>query len=88
MSITYDFVVEISYGTRRILILRIISSLAPEEVEKFFSSEEARIRERFPAFEGAITVEQSVRDQLALISRITVDRSGDFVNRDGTNVEG
>ncbi|KLO10732.1 NAD-binding protein [Schizopora paradoxa] len=60
----------------------------PEEVEKFFSSEEARIRERYPAFEGAITVEQSVRDQLALISRITVDRSGDFVNRDGTNVEG
>ncbi|KLO10731.1 NAD(P)-binding protein [Schizopora paradoxa] len=60
----------------------------PEEVEKFFSEAEAKIREKFPSYEGSITVEQSVRDQLALISSVTIDRSGDFVNRDGKNVEG
>jgi len=59
----------------------------PEEVDKFFDGEVARIRKRFPQFEGAITVEQSVRDQLELISRVTIEQSGDFVNRDGSDAE-
>ncbi|KLO10723.1 NAD(P)-binding protein [Schizopora paradoxa] len=62
--------------------------LAPEEVEKFFSEAEAKVREKFPKYEGAITVEQAVRDQLAVIASVTIDRSGDFVSRTGTNVEG
>jgi len=58
-----------------------------EEVDEFFAREEDRIRQGFPQFEGAITVEQSVRDQLSLISKITIDQSGDFVNRDGSDME-
>ncbi len=58
-------------------------------MDEFFAREEVRIRQGFPQFEGAITVEQSVRDQLSLvlISRITIDQSGDFVNRDGSDME-
>ncbi|KLO10733.1 NAD(P)-binding protein [Schizopora paradoxa] len=59
----------------------------PDEVDKFFAKEEERIRQQFPQFEGSITVEQSVHDQLALISRVTIDQSGAFVNRDGTDLE-
>lgn len=56
-------------------------------MDEFFGREEARIRQRFPEFEGPITVEQSVHDQLALISRVTIGQSGDFVNRDGSDLE-
>jgi len=59
----------------------------PDEVDKFFAVEEARIRKGFPQFEGVITVEQSVRDQLELISRVTIGQSGNFVNRYGTDAE-
>ena len=59
----------------------------PEEVDKFFAKEEKRIRRQFPQFEGSITVEESVRDQLALISRVSIEQSGEVVNRDGSDLE-
>jgi len=54
-----------------------------EEIEKFLGPITARIRQKYPHFEGPITVEQSVHDVLALIDRITIAESGSFVHRDG-----
>lgn len=42
-----------------------------------------KIRSRYPHFEGPITVEQSTKDVLALIDRVTIADSGSFVHRDG-----
>ena len=56
---------------------------AEEEVNKFYEGMVAKIREAMPDFEGAITVEESVRDQLALISRVTIADSGSFLERTG-----
>lgn len=56
---------------------------APEEVEKFLDHIVSGIRKVDPDFEGAITVEESVRDQLTLISRVTIAESGQFVDRNG-----
>ncbi len=40
-----------------------------------------------PGFEGAISPEKSVRDQLDLIHRVTIKQTGSFINRDGIDAE-
>ncbi|KLO12930.1 putative short-chain dehydrogenases/reductase [Schizopora paradoxa] len=56
-----------------------------DEVEKLYDFQTANARKKFPDFEGAITVEDSVRDQLVLFDRVTIANTGDFLNRDGTD---
>jgi len=58
-----------------------------EEIEAFYEQQVKQIRTKFPNFEGAITTEQSARDQLDLIHRVTIEQTGEFVNRDGTDAE-
>jgi len=58
-----------------------------EEVEEFYEQSVKQIRVKNPGFEGAIAPEQSVRDQLDLIHRVTIEQTGGFVNRDGTDAE-
>ncbi len=58
---------------------------AKEEIDKFYDFQTANARKKFPDFEGAVTVDNSVRDQLALFSRITITNTGEFLNRDGTD---
>ncbi|KLO12358.1 NAD(P)-binding protein [Schizopora paradoxa] len=58
-----------------------------EEVDAFYDLQEKQIRSMYPKFEGAITPEQSVRDQLDLIHRVSIEQTGSFVNRDGTDAE-
>lgn len=43
----------------------------------------ARIKENDPDWPGDITVEESVRDQLALFDSVGLEKSGRFVRRDG-----
>ena len=57
--------------------------LAEEEANNIYGHIVTEIRKSIPDHEGAITVEESVRDQLALISRVTIADSGSFVNRKG-----
>lgn len=56
---------------------------AEEQVKATYDAINAQIRERDPDWPGDISVEQSVRDQLALFDRVTLDISGQFVRRDG-----
>jgi len=58
-----------------------------EETEAFYDQQVKQIRSKYPEFEGAITPEQSARDQLDLIHRVTIQQTGGFVNRDGTDAE-
>jgi len=60
---------------------------ATEEAEAFYEKMEKQIRVKNPGFEGAITPEQCVRDQLDLIHRVTIEQTGGFVNRDGSDGE-
>ncbi|KLO12359.1 NAD-binding protein [Schizopora paradoxa] len=55
-----------------------------EEINKFYDNQVAFLRKFYPDYEGAITIADSVRDQLSLISRVTLKDSGAFLNRDGT----
>lgn len=66
----------------------IFLDLAKEKADAFYAETVRRIRINTPAFEGAITPEQSVRDQLKLIDKVTIEQTGSFVNRDGSNGEG
>ena len=60
---------------------------AKEEVDAFYAAQEKQIRSMYPKFEGAITPEHSAQDQIDLIHRITIEQTGGFVNRDGTDAE-
>ncbi|EJD04866.1 NAD-binding protein [Fomitiporia mediterranea MF3/22] len=66
-------------------LVKTIPGLTPEELEKVFEKIVAQIRIASPKFAGAITVEQSVNDQLALLERITPADSGSFVHADGSD---
>jgi len=54
-----------------------------EEINKFYGNQVAHLRTLIPDFEGAISIEESVRDQISLFSRITTADNGAFYNRDG-----
>ena len=58
---------------------------AKEEVEKHYDLQTANARKKFPDFEGSITVEDSVRDQLSLFDKVTIANTGEFLNRDGSD---
>jgi len=58
-----------------------------EEVEAFYEQTEKQIRVKNPGFEGAISPEKSVGDQLDLIHRVTIKQTGSFINRDGIDAE-
>ncbi|KAI0792952.1 short-chain dehydrogenases/reductase [Irpex lacteus] len=58
-----------------------------EEVEALYEILTARNRAANPNFEGAITIEQSVGDILALLDKATIAESGTFVNRDGKDAD-
>ncbi|KLO12360.1 NAD-binding protein [Schizopora paradoxa] len=62
------------------------TSLAPKEkAEAFYAETVRRIRIKTPDFEGAILPEQSVRDQLAIIHKATIEQTGSLLNRRGDN---
>lgn len=60
---------------------------AKEEVDAFYDLQEKQIRSMYPKFEGAITAERSAQDQIDLIHKVTIEQTGGFVNRDGTDAE-
>jgi len=64
-----------------------VKTLVGQEAEAFYEKMEKQIRVKNPRFEGAITPEQCVRDQLDLIHRVTIQQTGSFVNRDGSDGE-
>ncbi len=68
-------------------LFRLSLCAAKEETEAFYDQQVKQIRSKYPEFEGAITPEQSARDQLDLIHRVTIQQTGGFVNRDGTDAE-
>ena len=55
----------------------------PEKAENFYASETARIRQADPGFRGAIEVEQSVDEQLALLEKMTIADSGAYLHGTG-----
>lgn len=56
---------------------------AEDEVNARYDAINARVRETVPDWPGDITVEESVRDQLALFDSVGLEKSGRFVRRDG-----
>lgn len=58
-------------------------SIASEVIEGHYQVHVAELRNAHPEVEGAITVEESVRDQIALIGRVTAMDSGAFLTRTG-----
>lgn len=60
-----------------------LRSTAEEEVKARYEIMKARIRANIPDWPGDITVEESVREQMALFDKVTLDKSGRFVRRDG-----
>lgn len=60
-----------------------LRSTAEEEVKARYEVMNARIRANNPDWPGDITVEESVREQLTLFDKVTLDKSGRFVRRDG-----
>lgn len=52
-------------------------------MEKRLAPNVARIRAVNPNFEGTISTEESARDMLALIERVTIADTGRVVHRDG-----
>lgn len=61
--------------------------LAEEEAEAFYAKRTEINRKINPNFEGAITVEKSAGDILALIEKATIADSGKFVHRDGRDAD-
>ena len=57
-------------------------------MNKHFDTVVAHVRKGIPEFEGALTVDESIRDQLALISRVSIVASGSFVHRNGKDATG
>ncbi|KAL5478782.1 hypothetical protein ACEPAI_2059 [Sanghuangporus weigelae] len=55
----------------------------PDQVDKIYESLVAQIRQTNPTYPGAISVEQSVKDQLSLLKRITPADTGAFVHANG-----
>ena len=64
-------------------VLNSFLRIEPEEVEKAYAEQSALIRENVPEFRGAISVEQSVEEQLALLDGMTIAESGSFLNSTG-----
>jgi len=54
-----------------------------EEVQARYDMINARVRANVPDWPGDISVEESVRDQLELFDKVTLEKSGRFVRRDG-----
>ncbi|KAL5498341.1 hypothetical protein ACEPAH_2483 [Sanghuangporus vaninii] len=54
-----------------------------DQVDKIYDSIVTQIRSANPTYPGAISVEQSVRDQLSLLKRMTPADTGAFVHANG-----
>ena len=52
-------------------------------VQRIYDSINTHHRSIDPNWRGEISVEESVRDQLKLFDRVTLDKSGTFVRRNG-----
>lgn len=63
--------------------LTCLPTAAEDEVNARYDAINARVRETVPDWPGDITVEESVRDQLALFDSVGLEKSGRFVRRDG-----
>ncbi|KAL5520490.1 hypothetical protein ACEPAG_9714 [Sanghuangporus baumii] len=54
-----------------------------DQVDKIYESIVTQLRQANPTYPGAISVEQSVRDQLSLLKRMTPEDTGAFVHANG-----
>lgn len=58
-----------------------------EETDKLYDMITAQIRQALPKFEGAITAEESVKEQLSTYEKLTIADTGRYIFRDGTDLD-
>lgn len=59
------------------------ANAAQEETEKFYTNFVAEVRKAAPQYRGALTVEQTVEEQLALLEKVTLEDTGKFLHSSG-----
>ena len=60
----------------------------PAEADAFYESQVAWIRAKHPEFRGAISIETSVNEQMALLEKMTVEQTGQFLHSTGKDANG
>ena len=70
------------------MLFRVTPTPAEEEVEKHYKAVVAKIQASEPKFPGVISIDKSVKDQLALLDRLTPADTGRFIHPNGDDANG